>query len=383
VPHCFPKVVNLLKLRQGILQWVLSILVILIVLASLASFLAFVDPALHHQLPYRLWADSQFYLWIAGLTSENPYGLDTADIPGLLSVGGNMLGPMLIAKLLRHDIVILGFNYLVLALAIYYCRKAKPLNTPLFTFLLLINPAVMTSLLTVNKEILSILSAAMLCCYVAQSRSSKLLLYATLSTALLARWEQMALTMIFLTATNKYSPFFRKPRAILLFFVTSATLLYPLVAGSVTALAFGEEGAQGNTVAMFTSMQAHYLYFIAAIPKALLGLFGTIIVFLRPSDLPSTDIYNLMLMPIASLLNLLVIGWAGVARKIRLSDEMTLFATLYAFLFTIPPIALVRYLLPVYMVGALLVASHDCTVMRQKRAWSFACQEVPPILEGR
>lgn len=348
---------NWFEIRRPINEWLLTVLIAFLVSGSLISFFLLVEPALHQQSPYRLWADSQFYLWMAGLAPANPYGIDSGEIPGLLSVGANLLGPMLIAKVLRQDTLILLFNYVLLLVAIHYCRKGRRLNTPLFTFLLLINPVTITSLLAINKEILSILSAAMLCCYVERERRSKFLLCALLTIALLARWEQMILTVLFLTLTNKRSPLSKRPIGILVLVIAGVTVLYPLMANSVTQLAFGDQGAQGHTVAMLTSMQAHYLYFVAAIPKAILGLVGTIVVFVRPSDLPSTDVYNLVLMPISALLNLFVIAWAAIAGKIRLSDDITLFACLCAFMFTIPPIALVRYLIPVYMVAALLVAT--------------------------
>ncbi len=345
--------------KQRMHEWITWWIVLCGIVASVAAFFYFVDPALKGETNLRIGADSAFYLWAAGLRPDNPYGTDFEPTRGIIELSSNLLGPLLIAVSLRNNFLILCFDYLLLFGTVWCFASSRPINASLFVFLLLLNPAILVSILTVNKEILAIFSTALFCYYLARGRKSKLLLAGIVLVSLLARWEHLLVVILFLLVTR--GGFFNRHRALTLIGVIAGiSIIYPILAAtSAYIAAFQPEDLTGNTIVRLTGWQSKGLYFAAVIPKIALNLYAGFLSSVRQDP---TDIYNRFVVPWASILNLVVTAWFLLRRKFRLSDDMLYFAALYAVLMAVSPFASLRYSLPVYVILCYSVTSlkaHD------------------------
>jgi hypothetical protein len=301
------------------------LLVLAIFLGSLMLFFTYVGPSLKGENQLRIGADSAFYLWHANLSGTNPYGRDDEQRAGLIAVASNLLGPYLIATLLRDNLLILAFNYLLLLVSVILLTKNKHGTLAL---LMLLNPAVLVA----------ILSVALLAWHLEKPSRTKLSLL--LLVSLMARWEMSLLVLLFLLLRSRINPCSR--RMTVLFLIVTLTVTYPFVTGFVNQ-AFGEQS--GNTVVMLTNLQARYLYFLVLIPKIALNLFGGLVGLFRPA---TNDVYNSLIVPWSCVANLLATIWFIFRRKFTLSNDLVYFAVLLSILFAITPFVQIRYFLPVY-----------------------------------
>jgi hypothetical protein len=337
-------------------NWILAGVVGCIVLGSVGLFIEFVNPSLKGLNSLRIGADSDFYLWLAGLRQDLPDGYLGGNDVNLVAFGSNLLGPELIAWSLRSNVLILVFNYLVLLFSIRMFAEAENIRPIVLAFLLLANPSVLVSVLTLNKEILALLSVALLGKYLASDRRSKGLLLLLLLVSFLARWEHCAVVLFFLAITAKANPlrYWRKLQIVIMVAVISVA--YPFVPH--LAQTFGSESFQGTTVGQLTEVQSHFLYFVVAFPKICLNLFGGIagLAHLGQTSSDPNDVYSTVIVPWSSIMNLVVASWFVLRRRVRLSNDLVFFAAIYLLLFAVTPFVQYRYFLPQYYVMCLEIA---------------------------
>lgn len=337
-------------------NWMLVGVVGCIMLASLSLFVEYVDPSLKGLNNLRIGADSDFYLWLAGLRQDLPDGyLGETDV-NLVSMGANLLGPELIAWTLRSNVLILVFNYLVLLFSVRMFAEAGNVRPIMLTFLLLANPSVMVSVLTVNKEILALLSTALLCKYLAAGRRSKGLLCFLLFVSLLARWEHLAAVVFFLMITGRMNPLRHWRKLEIVMLVAFISISYPFVPN--ISRTFGSEAFQGTTVGLLTEVQSHFLYFAVALPKICLNIFGGMAGWFvgQQGTYDPNNIYATLIIPWSSFVNLIIASWFVLRRRTGVTNDLVFFATIYLVIFAVTPFVQYRYFLPQYYVMCLEIA---------------------------
>jgi hypothetical protein len=330
-------------------------LILAIVVGSLVLFFLFVRPSLNGGNSYRIGADSSFYLWYAGLIRDNPYGSNSDPTRSLIELGSNLLGPFLIASLLRSNIAILCFNYVVFFYTIYMVSRTRSINCAVLSSLLLVNPIIFVSLVTLNKEILAVAASVLLYCYLDGERKSRLLLLIVLTVSLLARWEHLLLVLVFLLMTAKWNPLNRHRGIALGAIVVLITICYPLIATYI-GLNFGADPLTANTIVRLTDLQSHFLYPIVVIPKLLMNLYGGIVGLVSKAR-DSNDIYNALVVPWGCLVNAIATVWFLLSRRCRLSDDMFFFAALYGAILSASPFVQTRYFIPIYVVLSVDIAT--------------------------
>jgi hypothetical protein len=345
---------SLLLTRRTIKEWVGWFVIASVMLSSIALFFFYVEPSFNGKNNLRIGADSAFYLWHAGLVKDNPFGADIDDVYPSLSLSSNYLGPDVIGKLLRSSFLILCFNYVLFFVSVAYIAKAIPVRVVLLTILLLINPAVLVSVVTLNKEIIVLLSTAMLCYYVGSERRSRLLLCCTLLVALLGRWQNLLVFILFLLLTSKWNPIKNRRNVTVALLVLAITIAYSFLWPFIN-LVLGIEEYEGKTIVVLTELQTHFLYFAVVIPKIAFNLYGGIIGLAGVGD-ANTDVYNFMIVPLASLANAGVTVWYCISRKLDLRNDRLYLAIIYAIIFAVSPFAQCRYLLPVYLLLCVEIA---------------------------
>ncbi len=343
-----------LRLTPG--NWLLCLAIFNIVAISLVLFFVYVNPSLRGTSNLRIGADSDYYLWHAGLRDDVMAGYDPSGV-SLISLNGGVLGPELFARVLRNNFLILCANYMLFFTAVWIFARTVQIKAPLFALLLLLNPSILVSLLTVNKEILVLLSVAMLCNYLASKTRSRTYLTAILLVAFLGRWQNLLVFIIFLTMLKLSNALLRRRGLVLLLLVALITIFYPFIASDVDLMMCGYQN-QSNTISILSAVQAHFLFFVVALPKVALNLFGDglLLLWRGLKDADSTDIYAKFIIPFSSLANIVITIWFLVKRRFSFKEDRLFFVALYALLYSIPPFVSCRYFFPVYVILCLELA---------------------------
>jgi hypothetical protein len=277
-----------------------------------ACYFTWEGPRINHDDYKRFGADSPTY-WDAV-----DYRIQHEDTGhALISFSGNLLGPVLIGTVLRTGIAVACFNMFLFFIAIQIGCTIPGVNRYHLLFLLAMGAETVPALVTLNKEILVLLTAVLMAKYIYSKGHSKLLLGATLFISLFARWEQIAIILLFVFLQRKRSVFVRNPKLAVGFVVALLTVMYPMIArlqGS-SIKAFTQYALGANTIAKLNYIQSNFGFPLVVVPKIIMSVFGEL---LRPmtflgeySILGVGDIHSVFIIPLFSiaLITLLVMAY--------------------------------------------------------------------------
>ena len=345
---------SLLRLPSASLErWLLIYAITFYILLCIALFFQFVQPSLIGSNNLRIGADSATYLGIAGFVGNSK----TSTLQGvaLVTAEGNLLGPVLVAILARTLWGIALINISLFVIGLYVASTLPGVRLGPFFVLLLLNPTLTPALLTVNKEIFSLLAVILFVKYVSSENRSKLFLLILLGMSLMARWEQAAVTGAILVLESRYSPFKHRPKLVLLGLVIVITLAYPIIIRTriVDLSAMVTFAAEGNTGPILNQIQASYGFPLVMIPKTLINMFGHL---LSPrlffSDLINgdpSDIQKYVVLPINCIMMLVVVVVVAIRKRFRLHDPVIYWCAFYWVITAVSPILQPRYQYPVYV----------------------------------
>ena len=278
----------------------------------MGCFFEWEQPRLDHETYVRFGADSPTYWEAVAYRSEHADSRDN-----LVSFTGNLLGPVAIGMVFKSGFAVALFNILLFFLSVEIACTIPGVDRYILVFLLAINAETAPALVTLNKEILVLLSASLLAKYIYSVKRSWFLLGATLLVSLFARWEQIALILLFLFLRRKGSIFNRRPRLAILSVIAAITVIYPLIARLPDSGigAFTQYTTHANTIVKLNHLQANFGFPIVVLPKILMDVSGEL---LRPltfvkeySILGWGDIHSLYITPLSSIavITLLVIAY--------------------------------------------------------------------------
>jgi len=326
----------------------------------MSCFFLIEQPRLNHETYQRFGADSPTY-WEAV-----EYGTQHADSGGnLVSFTGNLLGPVAIGRILESGFIVALFNILLFFVAVEIACSIPGVDRYLFVFLLVINAETSPALVTLNKEILVLLSGMMLAKYIYSEGHSWFLLGLTLLVSLFARWEQIAIILLFVFLRRKGSFFRRNPWLAVLSVIAGLTVLFPLIArlpGSGLS-SFMKYAKGANTIARLNEIQASFGFPLVLLPKIAMDLFGEL---LRPltfleefGTLGFGDIHSMFIIPLFSiaLVTVLVIAY----RRGRLNPRrpVGLVVLIYLIVTAVTPFVQPRYNYFVYVLLCLELAKKE------------------------
>jgi hypothetical protein len=324
--------------RRRLAWWCLAGLSIAYALVCALIFFQWVNPSLQGQTSQRIAADSSTYLYMADVLRE---GRNDPFVLGALASFPNTLWmPVFVALLLKNTVVIALVNVFVFLVSIRLFKLSSEFNVGLFVALLLINPTTMVSLLSVNKEIIDLFVVALFCYSLTSKR--KWALCAALIIALLNRYEVCFTMILFLFIRSRLNPLRRRRLLTLFGLVVLISFCLPLLAGRSLATRF-EEASSGGMIAFLDSLEMHYLYFIAVIPKILEGMFGELLNVSRWTQYSTDDLANsyiLVFNNVAALVTLLILGWK---RNLKLSSDWVYFALLGCIIMSLSLVVQPRY----------------------------------------
>ena len=323
---------------------------ILLIISSVVIVSYFVKPFMAGSGDYRLAADSMSYVIYADKVD---------DIGDTIRWGGNFLGPTLQLKLLHNNAYLIAFsNSLMLVLAFYALRKYYDFNTNKFIVLLLINPITIVSVASVSKEITGFAAVCFSLAFI-KSKNKKHLLLA-LALSLLARWQHLAATSIFLFLIIHADTKAKRWSSVILG-ILLVSILYPIL------LRFAMESdsylfdanrpsggiySGGGTIFVLNGLQDKYMYFIVFLPKLFLNLMGSLpsfrFDFTNLDEYGRIDIYNGIFLVVHQIATAIILLLSVVKRRIKISNDTIYYFCIYSIIFVSAPFVQFRYFYPVY-----------------------------------
>jgi hypothetical protein len=180
--------------------------------------------------------------------------------------------------------------------------------------------------------------------------------------SLFARWEQIAVILLFLFLRRKGSVFKRKPRLAVLSVIAALTVIYPLIAAlpGSNLDAFTQYTRGANTIVKLNALQASFGFPLVMVPKIIMDLSGELI---RPATflgefgtLGWGDLHSMFIIPLFSiaLITLLLISYRrGLLNPRR---PIALLIIIYLLMTAVTPFVQPRYNYFVYVLLCLELA---------------------------
>ena len=190
--------------------------------------------------------------------------------------------------------------------------------------------------------------------------------------SLFARWEQVALVLLFLFLRRKGSIFERNPKFAIGIVIGVLTVLYALIArlpGSGLARSRNIH-KNANTIAKLVKIQANFGFPLVLVPKILMNLFGELLrplTFVREYSLLGWgDIHSIFIIPLFSiaLCTLLVIAYRQ--GKLNPHRPIAFLIIIYAITTAITPFVQPRYNYFAYVLLALELARKEIQMRRME-----------------
>lgn len=318
-----------------------------------ASFLALVGiDALEGRSTFQFFADSNTY-------HEAARG-DLLHVDGwadAVTLTGNFLGPMVILALAQQNYyVVLLLNALTLFASVLLIANALRIDSAKLLLVLLVNPLTLSSVLSVNKEILSVVVLALL--VHAYARRATWSMMVGLALSLLVRWQLTLFIVVLAALVGPANPL-RKRRALTVLGLTAAisalTLTFAEALEPVRLnFEFSAADYEGSGAFQWlVTQQDRGLYWLVFPLKAAHLLFATGLRFDRLLD--PTEIYNDLwqLLHSTATLVLFLVLWR--MRRLTLRNDLVYLSVLYLAVFAFTPIYTPRYFYLVFVIWSIAV----------------------------
>jgi hypothetical protein len=337
-------------------------LLALVTLAGAIFLFAVGIDALEGRSEFQFFADSGTYHEAA---RGDLIGLDSAaDVVG---IAGNFLGPLLVLRLTGENYyLVLLANAVLMFLSIASISRTLKLDSLRLAALLLLNPLTISSLLAVNKEILSLVFVAVLLRGFATR--SWLLLGAAGALSLLVRWQLMLVLLLLVPLVMPAGAWRGRRRLALLGLLAGLSALYvvllpvfePIRATFELSVSEYEGSGFYEWLVGWQDAGAYWAVFPVKAAHLLFGLGLRVDRLLAPANMYN-DVWQL-LHSSATLLMFVALWRAG---RLRLDNDIVFISAIYIAVFALSPIYSPRYFYPVYVL------------------WAVALVAMPPALELR
>ena len=342
-------------MSRSSLRLLLATFTLLMVAVLGAFFLGWIGiDALEGRNNLQFFADSETYH-----AAARGDVIGTDDISNFITITGNFLGPVLLVWATGGNYyVILLANVALLFLSITSIAKSLRLDVLRFTLLLLLNPLTISSVLSVNKEIISLLFVALFIrAYTA--RSLTLFLFA-MFFSILTRWQLTLFLLTFAAMVGRINPLreYRRTQIVALLLGMSAlyVALAPVFQKMNETLAYSNDDYQGSGLfEVLGQVQDYGLYFLVFPLKAAHQLFATGLRLDRL--LAPTDIYNDVWQLLHSMMLLVLFIALCLKRRFRLRDDLIYVSIVYMAVFAISPVYSPRYFYLIYVLWAAVLAA--------------------------
>lgn len=265
------------------------------------------------------------------------------------NASGNLFGPVLEAEVLRTDFNVAVFNCLLFIFCLSILRDMPQFDRATFLLLMMINPFLLVSMISLNKEIFALAGIIVFIRYTDAKRFRLFWLAFALILSLFARWQQVLVMLIYVAYELKISPLRGRRRwgiaVTLLGFTIAYGLIYRIAPFFFKPLLAQAEG--GHTIVILDNIQANFGFPLVVIPKILMNCMGRLIspgYFLRSYVFEDfTNWRDQIFMQMHTLfLTILLVGMF-FRRKLRLQHATVYLLALYLLMTAINPMVQPRY----------------------------------------
>jgi hypothetical protein len=212
------------------------------------------------------------------------------------------------------------------------------------------------SLLSVNKEVVDFLAVAMF--LYGRAKGSGLAFYVSLLLALINRYELFVVLMIFLISQTKLNPVHGKRLKTLVLLVLALDILMPALGSAALQLRF-QEASGGGLVTFLDTLQIHYLYILAVVPKIAENLFGELINVSKWGIYSMSDLANSYILLFNNIASAIVMTLLISKRRFQLSSDLIYLAMIGAVMMALALVIQPRYFYFVYVLCCLQAAQGD------------------------
>jgi len=321
-----------------------------------AAFLATIGiDALEMRNEYQFFDSSSTYHEVAR------GNLDLESLGDVISISGNFLGPLMIVRLAGDNYyAVLALNAALLAFSVVSLARSLRLDAPKFLLVLLLDPISVSSVLSVNKEILAVAMIALLVRFYT-ARSVPALVLAIL-TSVLVRWQMTMLLLLTLALLSPVNPIRGRRVATIAVVLAALSLAYFLLEETLAPIRLNFQDAaaeyEGSGLyELLVNLQDQGWYWAIFPLKAAHLLFGNGLRFDRliaPTNWYG-DVWQLL-----HSTSLLVLFLVLVRRgRFTPKNDLVYLSLIYIAVFAITPIYTPRYFYPVYVFWAAALCTRD------------------------
>jgi hypothetical protein len=364
-------------------------LIVIYIFLCLLFFSEFSGPSMKTGTP-RIGADSSIYIEYVESYLRGSTILESLDT--IITLGSNFLGPVLILQLTGSNLFLVSsINCFIFLLAYILILKSYNINQFKFSILLLINPMLLVSLTTVNKEIIGLFSVT-LTLYFLKTKKSFYFIPSFIMT-FLTRWHQAFVYLIVLFIRSRFNPFRNNDYLSIISFIAFTTVFAAYQSGLISEILITDsldevEGYDYRSSILFllNELQFKYMFFLALAPKIFINFFGNFnygnsfnyfFSFLGSLKFGVYDVYNEIVVPMHQccmlLVSIIIIknNWLNfkisnflnsVFLKRNMIDDDALFCTIYSIFYALSTFIQSRYFFPIFIilcVKASLLPEHD------------------------
>jgi hypothetical protein len=348
-----------------------NLLIFIYILISLVLFLFVAEPLLQKygsaesldelfnmaredNTKLQFYADSATYITLSKQ-------FDFKDILEVILLNENAVGPFIILKFFNSNaILIYIFNVAIFLYSIFVLIKYYPVKKTCFIAILCISPILFTSLLSINKEIVSIFSMANFLAYYKSGKPR----YAVISFlfSALVRWQFILIVTFLIFLFSKLNKIMNNRYLVIITLLISISIIYPLLTGSIfkhvnEVLMSSEIDPKGSGLFFYwVKMQNNYLYFLIFVPKLLHILFGTMFRFSLTEIINKVDFYNSFIITTQSIISFCLFIFVITKKKLNLNNDLFYISLIYCIVFAISPIYGPRYFIPLHLLFAIMLA---------------------------
>ncbi len=335
--------------------WVVLFAFILYVSFCFALLFGTVAPVADFPFQPNIEADSSTYWAFAEVKPDTEVSGSAKAAAGGNTKSFLLIGPVLEAYLLRTDLNAMLFNCALFLSCLWILHRTPEFDRSTFLLLVMINPFLISALTTLNKEIFALAGAVYFVAYANAKRYRIPLLLAALALSWMARWQQLAVLMLYLVYESRWSPLRGRRRlgvalTILGFGIAYAVInqLFPYYFAALLT-----QADAGRTIVILDAIQAKFGFPLVVIPKIMMDCLGHLITPLyfltgfwyQPMDNWHDQFFlNLHCFLITALL--LIFLFTG---KLQLRRAGNYVLVLYLIMTAVSPMVQPRYEYPVYV----------------------------------
>ncbi len=333
------------------------LLVLIYAIFLIVFFETTVRPYLEGRSQMRWGADTLAYMDLA--TNES-------DETSLVSFGLNAIGPVFISRILGHNLFAIAVLQYIMFLLVYYSTiiNFQITKWKILFISMAVNPMLIASILTLNKEITGALVLILLISYQKFVGDRSKLVKATYLSVILylsfyVRWQQTIVTLIFILLNHHCKTAYARYRSLVILVIAIA-LIYPF---APLLLDFGStfdpvtENSKSNSglILGLNNLQNNYLFFIAFLPKILINI-GINPNFIRMIEAIVTnnfdnpdDVYVNYLLPIQDMMMVTTFLSLIIKKGFAIERDSIYLFSVYSIIYCLAPFIQSRYFFPAYI----------------------------------